>query len=169
MSATPARNLVNLKDVRKGFAARTILDGVTLGVAEGDRIGVVGRNGEGKSTLLRLVAGLDTPTTGRIMLYGKKVDRPGPDRGMVFQSYTLFPWLAVADNIAAIRSNVATIGFYIRSALLQLLPILAHRQFISVMANRSRRPIIIRIPIWPGYWKGWLKLAFSQKPIDCLV
>jgi ABC-type nitrate/sulfonate/bicarbonate transport system ATPase subunit len=50
--------------------------------------------------LLRLVAGLDRPTTGRIILNGKPVIGPGPDRGMVFQSYTLFPWLTVADNIA---------------------------------------------------------------------
>jgi len=50
--------------------------------------------------LLRLVAGLDQPTTGQILLNGIPVSEPGPDRGMVFQSYTLFPWLTVADNIA---------------------------------------------------------------------
>jgi len=65
MAATP-RNLVNLKSVSKGFAARTILDDVTLGVAEGDRIGIVGRNGHGKSTLLRLIAGVETPDGGAV-------------------------------------------------------------------------------------------------------
>src|SRR4051812_23509778 len=52
----PARNLVNLKDVDKGFGSRSVLRGITLGIVDGDRIGVVGRNGDGKSTLLRLIA-----------------------------------------------------------------------------------------------------------------
>src|SRR3954463_7070012 len=60
----PTRNLVNLKDVSKGYAARTVLHAVTLGVSEGDRIGIVGRNGDGKSTLLQLVAGSETPDHG---------------------------------------------------------------------------------------------------------
>ena len=54
----------------------------------------------GKSTLLRIVAGLDRPSEGRVLLDGREITRPGPDRGMVFQSYTLFPWLSVADNVA---------------------------------------------------------------------
>jgi ATP-binding cassette subfamily F protein uup len=53
------RNLVNLKDVGKGYASRTVLSDITLGIEAGDRIGVVGRNGDGKSTLLKLIAGLE--------------------------------------------------------------------------------------------------------------
>ena len=64
------RNLVNLAAVGKGYAARTVLSDVTLGVAAGDRIGVVGRNGEGKSTLLRLIAGLEEPDTGAVTRSG---------------------------------------------------------------------------------------------------
>ncbi|MFY9265648.1 MAG: ABC-F family ATP-binding cassette domain-containing protein [Solirubrobacterales bacterium] len=60
----PARNLVNLKDVTKGYSSRTILDHITLGIAAGDRIGVVGRNGDGKSTLLRMIAGVEEPDSG---------------------------------------------------------------------------------------------------------
>jgi ATP-binding cassette subfamily F protein uup len=60
------RNLVNLKSVGKGFGSRTVLDDVTLGVQAGDRIGVVGRNGDGKSTLLRLIAGLEEPDAGAV-------------------------------------------------------------------------------------------------------
>ena len=64
------RNLVNLKDVAKGYAARAVLSDVTLGVAAGDRIGVVGRNGDGKSTLLRLIAGVERPDAGTITRAG---------------------------------------------------------------------------------------------------
>ena len=59
-----ARNLVNLKDVGKSYGSRTVLSDITLGVAAGDRIGVVGRNGDGKSTLLRLIAGVEPVDSG---------------------------------------------------------------------------------------------------------
>ncbi len=71
----------------------------TLSVADNDFITLLGPSGCGKSTLLRMIAGLDTPTSGRILLDGKPVTGPGADRGMVFQSYTLFPWLTIAENI----------------------------------------------------------------------
>src|SRR3954451_23335180 len=64
------RNLVNLKDVAKGYGSRSVLRGVTLGVAAGEGIGGVGRNGDGKSTLLRLIAGVDTPDDGTVTRAG---------------------------------------------------------------------------------------------------
>ena len=70
-----------------------------LSVQDNDFIAILGPSGCGKSTLLRIVAGLETPTTGRVLLDGQPVAGPGPDRGMVFQSYTLFPWLTVEQNI----------------------------------------------------------------------
>ena len=76
------------------------LEPTNLTIPDNDFVTIIGPSGCGKSTLLRLVAGLDQPTTGRILLNGIPVSEPGPDRGMVFQSYTLFPWLTVADNIA---------------------------------------------------------------------
>jgi NitT/TauT family transport system ATP-binding protein len=75
------------------------LDDVSLEVAEQEFAVIVGPSGCGKSSLLRLVAGLVVPTRGRITLDGTPVTRPGKDRGMVFQSYTLFPWLTVRDNV----------------------------------------------------------------------
>jgi NitT/TauT family transport system ATP-binding protein len=84
----------------RGGAATRALEPTDLAVAENDFITVLGPSGCGKSTLLRIVAGLDRPTTGRVLLDGRQVTGPGSDRGMVFQSYTLFPWLTVADNIA---------------------------------------------------------------------
>jgi NitT/TauT family transport system ATP-binding protein len=71
----------------------------SLSVTDNDFITILGPSGCGKSTLLRIVAGLDVSTTGQVRLDGHVVERPGADRGMVFQSYTLFPWLTVAENI----------------------------------------------------------------------
>jgi NitT/TauT family transport system ATP-binding protein/sulfonate transport system ATP-binding protein len=85
--------------VRGGEPVKALLP-ADLQVNANDFITILGPSGCGKSTLLRIVAGLDRPTTGRVLLDGRAVTRPGPDRGMVFQSYTLFPWLTVAQNIA---------------------------------------------------------------------
>ena len=85
--------------VRRGAPTRA-LEPTDLAVADNDFVTILGPSGCGKSTLLRLIAGLDRPSTGRIMLDGARVSAPGADRGMVFQSYTLFPWLTVADNVA---------------------------------------------------------------------
>ena len=72
---------------------------VNFDVQENDFVTILGPSGCGKSTLLRIVAGLDQPSTGVVMLDGQPVDGPGADRGMVFQSYTLFPWLTIEANI----------------------------------------------------------------------
>jgi ABC-type nitrate/sulfonate/bicarbonate transport system ATPase subunit len=72
---------------------------VSLDVADNDFITVLGPSGCGKSTLLRLVAGLEEPSTGEILLDDTPIRGPGADRGVVFQSYTLFPWLSVRRNI----------------------------------------------------------------------
>ena len=85
--------------VRRGEPTRA-LEPIDLIVGEADFVTILGPSGCGKSTLLRIVAGLDTPSGGRVLLDGRPVVGPGAERGMVFQSYTLFPWLSVADNIA---------------------------------------------------------------------
>ena len=72
---------------------------VDFEVRENDFVTILGPSGCGKSTLLRIVAGLDHPTAGTVLLDGEKVQGPGADRGMVFQSYTLFPWLNIEQNI----------------------------------------------------------------------
>jgi NitT/TauT family transport system ATP-binding protein len=77
----------------------TALDRISLDVEEKEFSVIVGPSGCGKSSLLRLVAGLIRPTSGAIQLDGRPVTRPGKDRGMVFQSYTLFPWLTVRENV----------------------------------------------------------------------
>jgi ABC-type nitrate/sulfonate/bicarbonate transport system ATPase subunit len=84
----------------RGGAPTQALSPTALTVADNDFITILGPSGCGKSTLLRIVAGLDQPTTGRVLLDGVAVTGPGADRGMVFQSYTLFPWLTVRENVA---------------------------------------------------------------------
>jgi ABC-type nitrate/sulfonate/bicarbonate transport system ATPase subunit len=82
-----------------GAASTLALLATDLNVVENDFITILGPSGCGKSTLLRIIAGLDQPTAGQVLLDGEHVRGPGADRGMVFQSYTLFPWLTVLDNV----------------------------------------------------------------------
>jgi NitT/TauT family transport system ATP-binding protein len=82
-----------------GQTVDALLD-VLLEVKAGEFVCVLGRSGCGKSTLLRLVAGLERPTAGRILLDGRPVSGPGPDRAMVFQEHLLFPWRTVEQNVA---------------------------------------------------------------------
>ncbi len=100
MTALAIEHLSRVFPAVRGGKPTRALEPVDLAVADNDFVTILGPSGCGKSTLLRLVAGLDTATTGRVLLDGKPIVGPGPDRGMVFQSYTLFPWLTVADNIA---------------------------------------------------------------------
>lgn len=82
---------------RKKFLA---LDEIDLQIKKNEFVAILGTSGCGKSTLLRMLCGLETPTTGHISSNGRMITGPGPDRGMVFQAYTLFPWMTNIDNVA---------------------------------------------------------------------
>jgi ABC-type nitrate/sulfonate/bicarbonate transport system ATPase subunit len=96
--------VLQLRGVARRFASQhgdtLALQATDLDVAENDFVTILGPSGCGKSTLLRIVAGLDQASEGTVQLDGRPVRGPGADRGMVFQSYTLFPWLTVLDNVA---------------------------------------------------------------------
>ena len=77
----------------------TALNAIEFEVRRREFVCVIGQSGCGKSTLIRIIAGLDHPTSGQVLLDGKPVLGPGSDRGMVFQGYTLFPWLTVKENV----------------------------------------------------------------------
>jgi len=95
--------ILSVRNLKKCFGSNgdthTVFDRVSLDIHRREFICVVGASGCGKSTLARIVAGLDEATGGEILLDKKPVNGPGPDRGMVFQGYTLFPWLSVRSNV----------------------------------------------------------------------
>ena len=82
-----------------GKKSTKAIEDVSIDIQDNDFVCIVGPSGCGKSTLLRMLAGLDFPSAGNIIIDDRKVTGPGPDRGMVFQTYTLFPWMTVEDNI----------------------------------------------------------------------
>ena len=94
---------LTLRDVRKSYETprgpHLVLQGIDLDVEEGEFIAIVGYSGSGKTTLISLIAGLMAPDDGEIRLAGAPIAGPGPDRGMVFQNYSLLPWLSVFENI----------------------------------------------------------------------
>jgi NitT/TauT family transport system ATP-binding protein len=97
--------LLQCSDVRKAFpkpdgAELLVLDGMNLELHEGQIVGLLGRSGSGKSTLLRLIAGLAEPSAGNLSYLGKPIVGPAQGIAMVFQSFALFPWLTVFENVA---------------------------------------------------------------------
>ncbi|MFI1093796.1 ABC transporter ATP-binding protein [Streptomyces sp. NPDC020917] len=94
---------ISVQDVTKTFELGretfTALDKVSLDIADHEFVTVVGPSGCGKSTLMNILAGLETPTAGRALVDGAPVSGPGPERGVIFQQYALFPWLTVRQNV----------------------------------------------------------------------
>ncbi|MBK1839706.1 ATP-binding cassette domain-containing protein [Azospirillum sp. YIM B02556] len=92
--------ILDLKGVSKSYGATQVLRDIDLSIEEGEFVAIVGFSGSGKSTLINLIAGLAMPDTGEVLYRGKPVTGPGPERGLVFQSYSLMPWLSVKENVA---------------------------------------------------------------------
>src|SRR5881394_3897078 len=91
---------LELNNVSKGFGGPSILHGVNLSIERGEFVAIVGYSGSGKTTLISLIAGLIRPDAGTIKLNDLEITAPGPERGVVFQNYSLLPWLTVFENIA---------------------------------------------------------------------
>ncbi len=93
---------LQINNLNKHFQTRNgtlvVLKDITMHIEQGEFICAVGASGSGKSTLLRQIAGLDQPTSGEVVINNVRVTGPGPDRGMVFQHYTLYPWMTVQQN-----------------------------------------------------------------------
>lgn len=103
--------VLEISGVSKSYSSnpadKPVLANVNLQVREGEFVAIVGFSGAGKTTLISLLAGLSTPDTGAVIFRGKEINGPGPERGVVFQSYSLMPWLSVAGNIALAVDQVA--------------------------------------------------------------
>lgn len=94
---------IELNDIFMNYGVNgdkmTALEGINLHVGDGDFVSLIGPSGCGKSTILDLVAGLKAPTAGRVLVDEEEIRKPGPDRGVVFQDYSLFPWMSSLENI----------------------------------------------------------------------
>jgi NitT/TauT family transport system ATP-binding protein len=94
---------ISVQEVCKTFPLKgerfVALDRVSLDIADNEFVTVVGPSGCGKSTLMNILAGLEAPTSGQALVDGRAVPGPGPDRGVIFQQYALFPWLTVRKNV----------------------------------------------------------------------
>lgn len=103
IEANLANSKIYVKDLNKVYHSAkgdtVAMKDVNINILENEFVSIVGPSGCGKSTLLRMVAGLDVATSGQIVIKDRNIIGPGADRGMVFQAYTLFPWMTVADNI----------------------------------------------------------------------
>src|SRR5919112_5696492 len=91
---------------QRAGATTEVLRDVNLGIEKGEYVSVIGHSGCGKSTVLNIVAGLLRATKGGILLEGKEVNAPGPDRAVVFQNHSLLPWLTVRENVALAVNKV---------------------------------------------------------------
>jgi nitrate/nitrite transport system ATP-binding protein len=129
-----------LHQVSKGFgppeARREVLRGVDLSVKQGEIVAIVGYSGAGKSTLLHLVSGLLKPDAGSVSLGGRVIEGPGTDRGVVFQNYSLLPWMTVAENIRLAVDSV----FSDWSETRRSEQVDRHIHLVNLTHARDRRP-----------------------------
>ena len=120
---------IDVKNINKSFKSKktdhlSVLEGINLHIDDGEFVCLLGPSGCGKTTLLRLIAGLDQPSSGEIIANGENVDKPSGDRAVIFQQYSLFPWLTVLQNVTfglemtkkgSKEENIAAAESYLKS------------------------------------------------------
>ncbi|MEY3866171.1 MAG: hypothetical protein RLZZ338_62 [Cyanobacteriota bacterium] len=129
-----------IKDVSKVYetaqGSYTVLDGVNLEIKEGEFICIIGHSGCGKSTLLNSIAGFNKPTTGEVLLEGNPITEPGPDRMVVFQNYSLLPWLSAKENVAlAVETVYAHKSVTIQENIVQ-----DHLELVGLTESAHKKP-----------------------------
>ncbi len=131
---------LEFRDVGQVFASQRgpfeALRQINLQVAQSEFVCVIGHSGCGKSTLLNLVAGFLQPSSGEVLLRGEAIGRPGPDRMVVFQNYSLLPWQTVEQNVdLAVRSARPQLTVQERAAVVE-----HHLEMVGLIEARSKRP-----------------------------
>ena len=127
---------LELRDVGKRYGRRVVLEHVDLSIARGELVAVVGSSGSGKTTLISLMAGLVLPDAGRVFHDGLAIDGPGPERAVVFQNYSLLPWLSVYDNVRLAVDQVCRDW----PAARRREHIEAHIAMVNLSAARDKKP-----------------------------
>ncbi len=139
-STTESSEALLVRNVMKSFDTPrgpcVALRDINLTVRRGECVALIGHSGCGKSTLLNMIAGLLPPTKGTLLLDGVPINRPGPDRGMVFQNYSLLPWLTVYGNIYAVVD--AVYRSMPRSEKRNLVDTFLHK--VGLSAHRDKKP-----------------------------
>jgi lipopolysaccharide export system ATP-binding protein len=97
---------IAFRDVSVRFGALTVVENVSYEVRDREFVSIIGPSGCGKTTMMNIVAGFVQPTVGQVLLDGQPVAGPGPERGVIFQEYGVFPWLTVEQNIRAVLESV---------------------------------------------------------------
>lgn len=124
---------------RRGAGHRTglrVFDDITFTVGDGEFVSVIGASGCGKTTVLNLAAGLDTPSGGSIFVDGRSVKGPGLDRGIVFQEFALFPWLTVSENIAFGLKSMRVPAAQRRQKVEHIVELVGLKNFADYYPNR---------------------------------
>jgi len=156
-------NVLELHGVEKRYRGRggdvVACSGIDLNVAENEFVALIGPSGCGKSTVLSLVAGLLAPTSGSVLLDGKPIAGPGPDRGVVFQQYALLPWMTVRENLRfAVESVRGTTDAAANTSDVD--DVLATRRH-----DRARHRRALRATAPPRRGDGRSALRASRRPI----
>lgn len=127
---------LELKNVSKSFGDTAVLKDVNLEIEQGEFVAIVGFSGAGKTTFMSILAGLIKPDTGTVKLEGREMDGPGPDRGLVFQNYSLLPWLTVFENVMLAVDQV----FPDKSAAERAAHATAFIELVNLAPARDKRP-----------------------------
>ena len=125
------------KSFARGARVTEVLSDIRLSIGKGEFVSIIGHSGCGKSTLLNLIAGLTEVTRGGIILDGREITGPGPDRAVVFQNHSLLPWLTVYDNV---RLAVTKVFGTAKSRAEQHVWILANLVLVQMTHAADKRP-----------------------------